>query len=522
MSSSPLDRRTSGVLLHPTSLPGPHGNGDLGPAAFAFADWLAAAGQTWWQMLPVGPPGFGGSPYDSPSAFAGSPWLVSLERLAQAGLLETDEIAAPPELGRGRVDHDASAAYREPRLRAAFERYRGPRGEALRRERERFRNEHAAWLDDYCLYAALRDANAGACWVDWAPAQRDREASALQTARRELAASVEYHEFVQLCFDLQWRALRDHCRQRGLMLLGDVPMFVAYDGADVWSHRELFFLDDAGRRQVVAGVPPDAFSETGQLWGNPLYRWDHLERTDFAWWLDRLRCGLARFDALRLDHFIGFRRYWEVPVDAPDARSGRFVHVPGEAFFERCRRALGGLPFLAEDLGIVTEEVTALRRRFDLPGMKVLAFAFGDDGGNDYQPHRYERRTTAYTGTHDNDTLRGWLDALRARGDHGHRELERIHRYVGGAADDLHWGLIHLASQSVANVAMFPLQDVLVLGSEARMNLPGTSTGNWGYRLGPGQLREELAHRLRSLAVAHERSGSEPRGDAARFQREFG
>jgi 4-alpha-glucanotransferase len=494
-----LEQRSSGILLHATSLPGPYGAGDLGPAAYAFADWLAAARQSWWQLLPVGPPGTGGSPYDSPSSFAGSPWLISLELLVRDGLLDAHEIA-PRGLGAtGRARLSESERFREPRLRLAFERFRGRRGRSLQRELERFRSEAADWLDDWALFSALRQAQPGVCWTAFAPELRDRRPAALRRARQALEHELAYHRFVQLLFARQWSALREHCGQLGIALLGDLPMFVAHDGAEVWAQRELFLLDAKGERTAVAGVPPDAFSAQGQLWGNPLYRWARLRKSGYAWWIARFRATLSRFDAVRLDHFIGFRRHWEVPAHARSAKRGRFVRVPGEELFERVRLELGGLPFVAEDLGLVTEEVHALRERFGLPGMRVLAFAFGGDG-SDYLPHRYPRKTVVYTGTHDNDTTVGWFSSLRAA------ERARVLRYVGGSGREIHWDLIRLASMSVANLALFPLQDVLGLGSAARMNSPGTTRGNWGWRFQSKQLSRPLAERLGELTRTYERA----------------
>ncbi len=492
-----LERRSSGVLLHPTSLPAPHAAGDLGPGAYAFADWLAAGRQSWWQMLPVGPPGIGASPYDSPSSFAGSPWLISLELLVRDGLLRSEEVAPRPG-ARGRARHTESARFREPRLRLAFERFERRRPKPLTRELEGFRERNAGWLADWTLFSALKRAHRGVPWMDLEPGLRDRQRGALVRARKGLADELRFQEFLQLVFERQWSALRKHCNRQGIALLGDVPMFVAHDGADVWANRDLFLLDARGQKKAVAGVPPDAFSAKGQLWGNPLYRWARLQKTGFAWWIARFRATLDRFDAVRLDHFIGFRRTWEVSARARSARTGRFVRVPGEALFERVRSALGGLPFVAEDLGLVTEEVHALRERFGLPGMRVLAFAFGGDG-SDYLPHRYPRKTVVYTGTHDNDTIVGWFESL------SRREQARVVGYLGESSGEIHWDLIRLASMSVANVALYPLQDVLGLGSSARMNLPGTSRGNWSWRAVPEQLSPSVAARLGELTRTYER-----------------
>lgn len=502
-----LHERASGVLLHPTSLPGPHGFGDLGAGARAFADYLAAAGQTWWQMLPVVPPGFSGSPYDSPSSFAGSPWLVSLSDLADDGLLTQAEVeASPTGAGFGEVQR-----FREERLRSAFGRARSRNATADQAELAELRVSNP-WLADWALFSALKAKHPGS-WTEWPEPLRRHAPEALATARRELEEETLYHEHVQLWFRRQWRRLREHCRARGVALLGDVPMFVAHDSADVWSHPEAYFLDDAGRSTVVAGVPPDPFSATGQLWGNPIYRWDYMQQRGFDWWLERLGVTLERFDAVRLDHFIAFRRYWEIPAGSSDARVGRFVQVPGEALFERVREVFGGLPFVAEDLGIVTPEVHALRDRFQLPGMRVLQFAFGSDEPNDYRPHRFVRNTVVYTGTHDNDTTVGWYASA------SDAERLRARSYLGASGEEIHWDMLRAAAASVANLAVFPIQDALGLGSEARMNTPATVEGNWAFRVRAEQLGPDLADRLRALSGLYERTPRWNEGNRHAFVR---
>lgn len=506
-----FDGRTSGVLVHPTSLPGPFGAGDLGPTAHGFLEFLARAGQSWWQMLPVGPPGAGNSPYNSASTFAGSPALVSLELLARDGLLRADEIAAPRSLARGRAHLSDTARFRDPRLRRAFMRFAGRADPADQRRLDAFRARSATWLPDYALFSALKRAQRGAPWVRWERPLRLRHVRAMERARRRLADEIAFHEFVQMAFDDQWRELRQRAVEHGVRLLGDVPMFVAYDGADVWANQGLYFLDAAGQRRVVAGVPPDAFSSTGQLWGNPLYRWRVMEQRGFDWWIARLSAVLARFDAVRLDHFIGFRRYWEVPAGARSATRGRFVRVPGEALFDRVRSALGALPFVAEDLGIVTDEVRALRDRFDLPGMRVLQFAFDSDEPNEYLPHRYPRHSVVYTGTHDNDTTASWV---QARGPIGAARRARLQRYLGGLGPEPWWDMVRLALASVSDTAIFPLQDLLGLGNRGRMNVPGTRRGNWDWRFGAEQLSSSVAERMAGLCETYERLP--PRRSAAR------
>ncbi len=506
--TGPFDERSSGVLLHLTSLPGPHGSGDLGPAAYEFADFLARAGQRHWQTLPVVPPGGGNSPYDSPSAFAGSPWLVSLELLAREGLLEPADLLAPARLVNAtRTLYPATRRFRERRLRKACAAFMARRDG--RRELERALEENRSWLPDYVLFRALKRANAGRPWVEWHLDLAQRKPSALESARRELASEVEYEVFVQREFLRQWSALRAHCRELGLRLLGDIPMFVAHDAADVWAHQDLFQLEPDGRKRVVAGVPPDYFSADGQLWGNPIYDWQHLRETGYAWWIDRLKTTLERFDGVRLDHFIGFHRYWEVSASATSARDGHFVEAPGHELFERLRSTLGALPFVAEDLGVMTEGVVRLRDDFGLPGMRVLAFAFGGDW-REYQPHRFPQNVVAYTGTHDNDTMHGWLTShAREREPRRAAELlaerQRALAYAASDGREAHWDMVRTLVASVANTTIFPLQDLLGLGSEARMNVPGVAHGNWTYRARAAEFTPALAERLGRLCDTYER-----------------
>lgn len=510
MSASPFDERSSGILLHPTSLPGPHGVGDLGPAAHRFAEFLARSGQRWWQMLPVGPPGAGNSPYDTPSSFAGSPLLVNLELLARDGLLSPHDLGTPRRMAL--LDHcqyGAASRFRIKRLYRAFQSFQGSSGPSLRLELEAFRDRNAHWLPGFSLFSALKRAHPGRPWNQWQPELALRKPQALERASAELETEIRFQEFVQFVFDRQWNELRLHCRELGVRLLGDVPMFVAHDGADVWEHREIFQLDQQGQRRVVAGVPPDYFSSEGQLWGNPLYDWDKLKERGYDWWIQRLQGTLARFDAVRIDHFIAFHRTWEIPAWASTARDGRFVLVPGNDFFETLERAIGGLPFIAEDLGLVTPEVKALRDRFQLPGMRVLEFAFGE-AAHDYQPHRFPQRTVVYTGTHDNDTLIGWLGGWERTADPTERrrleqERQRALVYAGSDGREPHWDFIRLALSSVANTAIFPVQDVLGLGSEARMNVPGTALGNWIYRCRAEQLSQSVSDRLALLCSTYER-----------------
>lgn len=515
-----LHRRAAGVLLHPTSLPSPFGIGDLGTEAHRFAERLAESGVSWWQMLPLGTPGGGHSPYNALSAFAGNPLLISPELLHEDGLLEASSLAPLATSNPSQVEWERVIPFKEALLAQAFERFRRSASPELRAEHEAFvRSEGEAWLHDYALFVALRDELGHRGLPEWSHELRTRDAAALRDARARLSHPIERHEFAQFIFDRQWKRLRQRCLQLGLHLLGDVPIFVARDSADVWAHPEVFRLDADGQPIVVAGVPPDYFSEDGQLWGNPLYDWDYSKSTGYRWWIDRFRALLSRFDAARVDHFIGFYRAWQIPRDSKTAKVGEFVPGPRDEFFTALRTALGGLPIVAEDLGLLTDEVRALRDRFDLPGLKVLQFAFTPEGHEtEHQPHTYPENCVAYTGTHDNDTTVGWWNELAAQAES--KDLEEAKQAAGirqavlgylSATDDaeIHWKLIELALESRANLAVFPVQDLLGQDSEYRMNRPGLAEGNWAYRLESGQPSAECMQRF---AEAVRRSGRTGRG----------
>ena len=493
-------RREGGILLHPTSLPGPHGIGDLGVEARRFVDFLESSGLGLWQMLPLGPVGYGNSPYAARSAMAGNPLLISLEVLAKEGYLSADDLAPGHELPAGYVDYDAVAAFKLPLLRQAYQRFLGTATEPERSEFANFCQRNAPWLEDYALYMALRDAHRGADWLHWDPDVATRRPEALESCRRQLADEVRFQQFTQFQFHRQWAVLKRYANERGIRIVGDVPIFVALDSADVWSRPELFHLDEKGRPTVVAGVPPDYFSKTGQRWGNPLYRWDLMARDGYRWWVERFRATLTQVDMVRIDHFRGFQAYWEVPAHHKTAERGRWVEGPGEALFRALEAALGPLSVIAEDLGLITPDVEALRLKLGFPGMKVLQFAFGENARNPYLPHNYERRYVVYTGTHDNDTTVGWFASRSPR------ERQAVLRYLGTGGKEIHWDMIRLAFASVADAAIVPLQDVLGLGSWARMNTPGLPKGNWTWRLAPGQLTEEHSRRLRDLAVTYGRT----------------
>lgn len=480
----------------------------MGEPADAFLHWLRRAGQHLWQMLPIGPVGYGNSPYSAHSAFAGSTLLIGLDRLEEEGWLERE--TPPSRLPRGSVDYRATARHRRRRLLQAFERFRAGRRPS---DFEAFRERERGWLEDFTLYSAIKDRHGGRAWVRWPEPLRRREPNALAEFRRSQAEAIEFHAFCQWIFDRQWNDFRARCAEAEVSLIGDLPIFLAHDSSDVWAHPELFHLDEEGMPTVVAGVPPDYFSRTGQRWGNPLYRWDVLQRSGFSFWLERIGHALRRFDLLRLDHFIGFVRYWEIPAASETAVEGRWRPVPGHELFAAIKRALDldRLPFIAEDLGAVSSEVFALRDAFELPGIKVLQFAFGDDPQADsFKPHNYERLSVVYTGTHDNDTLRGWFrdtgtETSTRTPEQIEKERDFALRYLGTTPGRFVRDAIRAALVSVANFSIFPLQDVLELGSAARMNRPGTLGGNWEWRT--RDLPPDRAEWLAELTAIYGRTG---------------
>ncbi len=490
-----MGRRAAGVLLHPTSLPGAFGVGDLGPGAASFCDWAEEAGQGLWQVLPLGPTDVGGSPYSGLSAFAGNPLLISPERLAEEGLLPQETLAGSHDPPGGRVDFAAAAAHKERLLRAAWDRFRSLAPWVPRGEWDAFCAAEWAsgWLPDWALYASLRRRFSGIPWTAWDAGLKRREPAALEAARSELREEIAYHTFVQFLFFRQWAGLRRHAEARGIRIIGDCPIYMSHDSADVWARQDLYALDRDGRPEKVAGVPPDYFSETGQLWGNPLYRWDRMEAEGFAWWIARFRMNLVLADLVRLDHFRGFAGYWEVSASEKTAEAGRWAAGPGATLFEVARSEMGDTPFIAEDLGMITPEVTKLREELGLPGMKVLQFAFGDVD-SDHLPHHHVPRSVVYTGTHDNDTARGWFSGVAP--DVRARVLDYLGCDPGGVA----WGLVRSAYASVAEMVVVPAQDLFELGGEARLNVPGKAEGNWTWRAEGSDFTVERAVRLRRLA----------------------
>jgi 4-alpha-glucanotransferase len=491
--------RASGILLHPTSLPSRGGIGDFGPSAYAFADFLASAKQGLWQVLPLGPLGFGDSPYSSTSAFAGNPLLISLERLADRGWLDRAQVDAA--VGGGEpVDYPSVFRKKLPLLFAAARNFVRSAAPNARSRFENFCRENQFWLDDFVLFDGLRARFKLEAWNRWPHELTHRDPAAIEKARVEMVDELEVRRAVQFFFFEQWRALRTYCAQHYIRVVGDIAIFVNFDSADVWTHPELFRLNSELDPEVVAGVPPDFFSKDGQRWGHPLYRWDVMKENGYKWWIDRMRWVTQNFDYIRLDHFRGFSQFWEIPADEPTAIHGRWVDGPKDDLFVNLREALGGLPFFAEDLGYITPDVHALRERLKIPGMAVLQFGFGDVGAHSHLPHTFTIEKVVYTGTHDNDTLFGWWAS-------GATEYERqqVTTYLGRCEDGVNWAMIRAASDSVASLSVVPMQDVLGLGSDARMNVPSREAGNWRWRFDAALLRSELAEKLAAVAEVSDR-----------------
>ena len=491
--------RASGILLHPTSLPSCGGIGDFGPSAYAFADFLASARQGLWQVLPLGPLGYGDSPYSSTSAFAGNPLLISLERLADRGWIDRARVDALA-VGVEPVDYPSVFHQKLPLLfEAAHNFVRSAAPNALSRY-ESFCRQNQWWLEDFVLFDGLRASFKLESWNRWPRGLAHRDPVAIKKTREEMLDDLDVRRVLQFFFFEQWQALRAYCAQRSIRVVGDIAIFVNFDSADVWTHPDLFRLNSELDPEVVAGVPPDFFSKQGQRWGNPLYRWDVMQGQGYSWWIDRMRWLTHNFDYIRLDHFRGFSQFWEIPAHEPTAIHGRWVDGPKDDLFVKLRAALGGLPFFAEDLGYITPDVHALRERLKIPGMAVLQFGFGDVGAHAHLPHTFTTEKVVYTGTHDNDTLLGWWESGATE-----HERQQAQAYLGRCEDGIHWAMIRAASDSVANLCVVPLQDALGLGSDARMNVPSRESGNWRWRFGAELLRPELAKKLAALAGISDR-----------------
>ena len=503
--------RCSGILLHVSSLPGRHGIGDFGNSAREFIDFLAASGQKIWQVLPLSPTGYGDSPYQCFSAFAGNPLFIDLDALREEGLLSAQDLVHVPNFPDERVMYDRVIEFKQGLLHKAAHTFLEDGAEADRRAFETFCQNNRDWLEDYALFMACKGVHNNVAWVHWDAQLRRRDSASLRKWRTELAAETDFHKFAQFVFFRQWAELRERCRRCGISIMGDIPIYVAHDSADVWAHPELFRLNENGRPTAVAGVPPDYFSATGQYWGNPIYRWDVSASSGHRWWIDRCKASLRLFDLVRLDHFRGFEAYWEVPGGAATAAEGKWVQGPGAEFFRTLQAELRDLPFVAENLGVITLGVEALRKEFGFPGMSLLQFAFGNDPqGPSFRPHNYSRELVAYTGGHDNDTTVGWWTSSgvgeSTRTDEDIRKEHDFTRaYLGFQDEPVNWVFIRTVLASVANIAMIPLQDVLGLGSEARMNLPGTVSGNWKWRYKTGALTNEIAGRLQGFTRMYDR-----------------
>lgn len=484
--------RASGILLHPTSLPGRFPIGDLGEEAYRFVYQLAASGQTYWQILPLGPTGPGDSPYSAYSAFAGNTYLISLEKLVWDGLISEDEIDQAPE-SPDRVDYGKTFEWKPALLTRVFEKFRSTQDSDVKAEFEYFAHTNAWWLDDYAAFRAIKTSYDNKPWYEWAEPLRLRDSEALDKIESQLGREIEAEKFSQYLFFRQWLTLRDYAHRQGIKIIGDIPIFVALDSADVWCNQSKFKLNEDGTPKVVAGVPPDYFSKTGQLWGNPIYDWDAMRREEFGWWTARISFNLMTVDLVRLDHFIGFGRNWEVPAKDETAENGKWAEVPGQEFFSVLKSKLGELPVIAEDLGAMTPEIERLRDAFGFPGMRILHNAFGGDAYNRDLPHNYRSNCVAYTGTHDNDTTIGWFKSAPKN------VKKHCRQYLQSNGREINWDLIRAVIGSVADTAIFPMQDVLGLGSDSRMNTPATGAGNWQWRMKVEDLNDDTFDRLAEL-----------------------
>ncbi len=496
--------RSSGIILHPTSLPGPDGIGDLGPEAYRWVDFLAEAGCRLWQVLPLGPTGYGDSPYQCFSAFAGNPYLVSPALLLNNGLLRRSDLIDRPTFPADRVDFGAVIPWKLTLLDRAFDRFKVATDPHLAAEFEQFCKTQSFWIDDFALFMAIKESFGGGSWETWPDEFRKRTRKALTEFNSQETERIERHRFRQFLFFRQWNALKAYANRKEIQIIGDISIFISSDSADAWSHPELFHFDKQLKPKVVAGVPPDYFSPTGQLWGNPLYKWEEHQKQGYSWWIQRMKATLQMVDIVRLDHFRGFAGYWEIPYGMLTAEIGRWVKGPGAELFNAIRDALGDLPIIAEDLGVITPDVVALREAFDLPGMKVFQFAFSTDPLDPFLPHNYVQNCVAYTGTHDNDTAFGWYASAPEK------ERDFIRRYLGRSGEDIAWDMIRAVWSSVAVFSLAPMQDLLSLGTEARMNLPGRASGNWSWRLSAEALQPGLLERLQETNYLYARSKITP------------
>ena len=497
------NHRYSGVLVHPTSFPSPYGIGDMGRGAHEFIDFLAMAGQHLWQVLPLGPSGNGNSPYQSYSVFAGQTLLISPELLIEKKLLTEADVHPIPEFNADRVDYDKVTTYKTSLFKKAYEHFRHTADKNLLEEYDSFQSNNQYWLNDYCLYMAGKDYHNGLPWYEWEDSLLDPTPKERASWMKLLASEIDYYRFIQFAFFSQWYELKDYANKKGIAIIGDIPIFTAPDSADVWANKELFKLDSKGHPLEVAGVPPDYFSATGQLWGNPLCDWDAMKDDGYRWWIERVRNQLDQVDYIRIDHFRGFEAYWAVPAGEETAMNGKWKKGPGEALFEAIQKALGEeLPIFAEDLGIITPEVEKLRDTLGFPGMKILQFGFDGTGESTFLPHQLSTRNCiCYTGTHDNDTTCGWYEHT------SEQNKDKVRRYMNTDASSVSWDFIRTCLGTIAKYAIFPVQDLLKLGSEHRMNTPGTATGNWEFRYRSGLLDEGMAKGLKQMTELFGRWG---------------
>jgi 4-alpha-glucanotransferase len=492
-------KRSSGILLHPTCLPGPYGIGDIGTRAHRWIDFLSGAGCGLWQVLPIGPTGYGDSPYQCFSSFAGNPFLVSPDALLREDLLHPDDLYDHPCFPEERVDFGQVIPWKLGVLDRSFIRFQHTHSPQLKQEFENFQAEQSSWLDDYALFMAIKEAHGGAPWPTWEKPLRQRQPEAIAKARKDLDVAVQRQTYRQFLFFRQWSSLRDYAHAKNIQIIGDIPIFVAHDSSDVWVHQDLFFIDETGMPTVVAGVPPDYFSPTGQLWGNPLYRWDIHAQDGYTWWLERIKATLAMVDIIRIDHFRGFAGYWEVPGKAKTAEHGKWTPGPGKPFFHSIRESLGELPIIAEDLGVITPDVVEMRDSFDLPGMRIFQFGFDSTPEDPFLPHNYPVNCVVYTGTHDNDTARGWYNRVPEQ------EKSVYRRYMDRDGSNVSWDFIRGVWSSVAIFALAPMQDFLSLGNEARMNYPGNPSGNWMWRMYRDAQTSDLQAKIKDLNYLYSR-----------------
>lgn len=497
--------RSAGILLHPTSLPSNYGIGDLGNDAYKFLDFLKDAGQTLWQVFPLGPTGYGDSPYQCFSAFAGNPLLVSPDLLIEDGLLTEDDVSDKGTFNPISIDYGAIINWKKDVLRKAYTSFKENKSK-FKNDFDNFCGNNTDWLDDYALFMACKDYHDGKVWAEWEREIAFREGDAVAKWNDKLSDDVEYHKFVQFIFNKQWKAVERYAHSHGIKIIGDLPIFIAYDSADLWANRSQFTVNDEGKLDTVAGVPPDYFSETGQLWGNPLYKWDVMEKDNFEWWTKRFSKLFELVDIVRIDHFRGFEAYYSIPGDAETAMTGEWIKAPGEKLFKVVRDKLGELPIIAEDLGIITKEVEELRDKFNFPGIKILQFAFGEGNETKFLPHNHVKNCVVHTGSHDNDTTRGFFEKEKANGSGIYEWAQEYLNYYG---DDMCFATIKAAYASVANIVVIPMQDILNLGTEARMNFPSKLGGNWTWRFTWDQINDELVQRYKRMTEMYERPPKE-------------